>query len=318
MSEDSSVEEVFFPYARERRLAAAANGGRFAYYTSAETAFLILRKKEIWLRNAQLMNDFSEVQHGMRCLQLALTSEGVSELRSVLDVLYPGVWQEVLSRLDGASSSIYLDTYLNCVSEHLPTEDRTGRLSMWRAYGGRTGVALIINGTAMFGESAATDVTSSPVLYATPDEFGARLEVVARGVAKERQLLTRIGRDGVANAVFHMLRFAALCVKHPSFSEELEWRNIASPTLTGEQGVVGSLEVVDGVPQRVLRLSLSSQPEKGLRGLSIPELVDRVLIGPCAFPQVTAMAFAELLYGLGVPDPGNRVVIADVPLRSNW
>lgn len=36
-------------------------------------------------------------------------------------------------------------TYITCLSEHLSNEDNYGRLSMWRAYGHSTGIALIIS-----------------------------------------------------------------------------------------------------------------------------------------------------------------------------
>ena len=37
------------------------------------------------------------------------------------------------------------DTYLTSISEHRNKEDTFGRLSMWRAYGETTGVALVMN-----------------------------------------------------------------------------------------------------------------------------------------------------------------------------
>lgn len=33
---------------------------QFIYYTSAETAMSILKSKEIWFRNARVMNDYEE------------------------------------------------------------------------------------------------------------------------------------------------------------------------------------------------------------------------------------------------------------------
>ena len=40
-------------------------GYKFAYYTTADIAKKILEKKEIWLRNAHVMNDYSELSYGL-------------------------------------------------------------------------------------------------------------------------------------------------------------------------------------------------------------------------------------------------------------
>jgi len=41
------------------------DGARLVHYTSAENAYRIISGKQVWLRNAHLMNDYSEMQHGL-------------------------------------------------------------------------------------------------------------------------------------------------------------------------------------------------------------------------------------------------------------
>jgi len=70
MADDSSKKlfEIFFPYANSRLNKIKKDETRFVHYTSAATAFEIIRSKEFWLREPSCMNDFSEVEHGMRCI----------------------------------------------------------------------------------------------------------------------------------------------------------------------------------------------------------------------------------------------------------
>ena len=316
-AETDWVEEVFFPHASARTREVMARGGRFAYYTTAETAFNILRSRQVWLRNAMLMNDFSEIGHGMQCLRAALDGEAGAAFTTALETCFPDLRAEVEQMFTEYVPRIQLDTYLACVSEHLPSEDRRGRLSMWRAYGGSTGVALVVNGQALFGNSQATSVFSSPVLYADPAEFVTEFSRVATRIRENAERLRALGREAVRAMVFHMLRFAVLGVKHPGFAEEFEWRIIASPSITGRKRLESELVVLNGVPQEVLKLPLENAPEEGLVGMDIPSLVERIIVGPCAFPHVTSLAFIELLGTLGVSDPVARVVVADMPLRHD-
>jgi hypothetical protein len=52
----------------------------------------------------------------------------------------------------------------------------------------------------------------------------------------------------------------------------------------------------------------------GSVGVEIPELVDRIIIGPTAYPVPMAQAFALPLHSTGVPDAGNRVVVLNIPI----
>lgn len=309
------IDRVLFPYAHERTAAARERLARFAYYTTAESAFKILSSQQIWLRNARLMNDFSEIDHGMQCVDAALSSESGKLLETTLEYCAPGLSAAVRDALDHFQPTIGLDSYIACVSEHLETEDRNGRLSMWRAYGGNSGVAIIVNGVALFGNGWASSVLSSPVLYADATSFLSEFARTVKGIHAHRDQLKALGFDDLHRLIFDMLRFAVLCTKHPGFAEELEWRMIASPSLQGLVNLERSTEVLRGVPQTILKLPFKNDPTNGLVGLGLDQLLDRVIIGPCAHPQVTYLAFVELLISLGVSRPDKRVVATDIPLR---
>jgi hypothetical protein len=114
----SLAQDLFFPYWNERAKAVQEAGGRFAYYTTAEVATEIILRQQIWLRNASLMNDFSEITHGMKCLRAAYNGKGGEILRRALSA-YQGLPTEVQALFDDLASAIWLDSYIGCVSEHL-------------------------------------------------------------------------------------------------------------------------------------------------------------------------------------------------------
>jgi len=314
-TDEDWIDQALFPFSHEKTVAARSRNARFAYYTTAETAFKILSSQQIWLRNARLMNDFSEIDHGLQCVDAALSSESGRKLEATLDFCAPKLSLAVRDALERFQPAIGLDSYIACVSEHLGAEDRNGRLSMWRAYGGNTGVAIIVNGAALFGNGQASSVLSSPVLYANPDSFITEFARVADAIHNNRVRLQALGSDRLQRLIFDMLRFAVLCTKHPGFSEELEWRVLASPSLQGTTNLIRSTEVIGRVPQTVLKLPFKNSPENGLVGLGLEHLLDRVIIGPCAHNQVTYLAFVDLLISLGISKPDKRVVATDIPLR---
>ena len=68
--DDDQMElaELSTLYAMSKLEAAKENDVKFVHYTSAFAATQIIQNEEVWLRNALVMNDFSEVQHGETCL----------------------------------------------------------------------------------------------------------------------------------------------------------------------------------------------------------------------------------------------------------
>jgi hypothetical protein len=310
------LRQIFFPYADRRGAAVRASGERFVYYSTADVAVSILRNKEIWMRNAVAMNDFMEIAHGFDCLSAAYKSAPGAALKNVIEPIYPGIWTEVEQLFNGWLPTMRNETYLTCLSEHCVDEDENGRLSMWRAYGGTTGVAMVLNGAVMFSETNATGVFSSPVQYASTTTFASELAAVAQGMAAERDYIASLGKEAVRTALFTMLQFAMLCTKHPGFVEEREWRVIACPTLHPVSSLLrADVEVVRGTPQKVMKLKLRNAPEHRLVGLDVPQLLDRIIIGPCEFPLLIYQALVQLLTELNVPDPGTRVIVSDIPLR---
>lgn len=310
------IKEVFFPVADRRTKRVQKNGYRFAHYTSAEVATRILTNREIWMRNSLAMNDFMELQYGARCLGVANNGKEGEYLRSAVDACFPGVGARLTERFHAWLPGIKADTYLTCVSEHPSDENAYGRLSMWRAYGGQTGVALVLNTGPFFAITDALGAYSSPVSYFTEEQFLSHFVEVADSIKANSEFVKSLGQSHVENILFEAMRFAIQCTKHPGFHEEQEWRVIRVPSMHTTDLVTESVEVVRGVPQRISKLKLKNVPERNVLGLEIPEFLERVIIGPTKHPQIVFQAFWTLLSEAGVPNPEKIIHISDIPLRQ--
>ena len=312
--EQLRLTELFFPYAFGKYSSALQNQTRFVHYTRAEAGMNILRSKAVWLRKSSCMNDFTEVEHGLKCLIEGYKGEWGQKLKANLDRIHDGISLEIENLFDRWTPHLRWDTYFICLSEHFSTEDTYGRLSMWRAYGADGGVALVMNNKP-FMSSVQMGAYSSPVAYLDDKQFPEHLRMIAERIEKEAEFLRAVDRDKVVVAVFNAFRFAAVCTKHPAFFEEQEWRVIHTPAIDPSPHVAKSIESINGVPQAVYKIGLKDIPEKGFFGITIPALIDRIIIGPAQYPIAIRDAFVALLEEAGVSDAGSKVLYSTVPLR---
>jgi hypothetical protein len=173
----------------------------------------------------------------------------------------------------------------------------------------------VLNNGVFIRPSDALTAYTSPVAYLRDSDFVQHLDKIASNINKEQSYLRGLGPEAVAGFVFHMLRFAALCTKHPGFEEELEWRIVYSPSLGGPGPLVKDIQSIRGVVQPIYKIPLKDIPDKGLTGAEIPSLLNRLIIGPTQYPFAIHEAFVDLLTQAGVQDAAKKVVISDIPLR---
>jgi hypothetical protein len=299
---------------------------RFAHYTSADTAMSILMgengpdgpKHFLWLRNATEMNDFSEIEHGQKCLSWALSNEGGKlwgPLKDAVETIAPGGWPEIFEVLNREAPAIKANTFLLSLSMHEGIECRRGKLSMWRAYGGHANVCFIFKPDVFFSDQRAYEgINLSRVLYTEEVGFAAEIDGIISRIKKQTSLLSAMDRDLFLSNLKRALDFAVLATKHPGFEEETEWRLIYRPPAEGGDFAC-SIVSVGGVVQPVYKIPLKNEPEKGLHNATIPELVQRIIIGPTANPAIVRKGFVSLLRGHGVEDAEDRVVSCGIPLR---
>jgi len=309
---------IFFPFAAKKMAAAKESSNfRFAYYTSAETALQIFRKREVWMRNARTMNDFNEITYGKALLLETYRSDVGKAFQQAISSMYPHFWAAFETLFNRWLPTMLNQTYLTCFSEHLATEDDLGRLSMWRAYGRKNGVALVANKDVFVSETDALGIYSSPVAYIDAAGFAAELSAITDTVLANRELLLGLGEERIRDHVFAMFQAAVLCTKHPGFCEELEWRAYWSPTFQGDGKFKHDVECIGGVPQIVLKVPLVDSPEEKLVGLSPNGLVNRVIVGPSEFAHSIYDALILAMGDAGVIDPEQRIVLSNIPLRHS-
>jgi Protein of unknown function (DUF2971) len=294
---------------------------RFVHYTNADTAMKLLSNKEVWLRKSTQMNDFMEVEHGFNCLAAAYRKHK-PDFEGKLEEAFPGICQRIEDYFDGWLPTYRNGTFIACVSEHDDSpernEDRMGRLSMWRAYGGVSGVAIVMNGD-VFHTPVASDTLkayTSPVAYLDVNGFDAKFIELIQGIIKNIDLMKAMGVENFFACITHAFRYATLCTKHPGFFEEREWRIIYSPAIEKSDIITENIESVNGIPQRVCKLPLNDVPHLGINGIELPKLINRIIVGPTLHPFEVSEALVLLLEKAGVQDAASKVFISDIPLRQ--
>ena len=290
-------------------------GDRFAHYTSADAAVKMISGRRVWMRRANAMNDFSELEYGAARLEKARAGRSWTAVCAALDAAHPGVAELVTAELPGMIDEARSATFLTALSQHPAEEDDLGRLSMWRAYGGDAGVCLVLNPGVLLRPSRALQVFNHPVSYHDDAAFQGMLQLVAGSMLGEIALLRRMRAEELAAFTLSALRDAVLCTKHPGFAEEREWRLIHSPKVAASDRVPCEVLTIGGRPQPVHHVPLRDIPEEGLVGLEPHDLVERIIIGPTADPEPTREGLVETLRAAGVTDAEGRVAVSAIPLR---
>jgi hypothetical protein len=318
------IGSIFARTAVDARNRLQKNGTKFVHYTSSEAMLSIIRNQEVWLRNANCMNDISEIQHGFRLLKRFFApfspdnpDLGQIRFRSALDAVREGAAQDALDLFNGWMRAISIGTYVFCLSEHPREEDITGRLSMWRGYGrGKVGVAAVLNREPFERDQEALRVYGSPVSYVSDEGFYQHLRDIAETIEANVDALRVLSDQQIVGAVFNLLLFAVTCSKHPGFAEEREWRLVTVPEMHGPELLRSSVESVAGIPQKVFKIPLKNRPDKGIDGIELDELLYRIIIGPTDYPYQVAEAIVEELTKARVRDANSRVFVSDIPLRT--
>ena len=309
------LAKIFHPHANRRIREIIDTNTRFVHYTSANAAMEILKTKTFWMRKTSCMNDFMEVQYGLNCLNNAYRGEVWKKLRKTLNSIIKGISDEIDNLFENLLPYLQSDIYIACFSEHLDDEDRHGRLSMWRAYSESTGVAFVLNNAPFLSEFAPLKVYTSPVAYFDNSNFQIEFERVVSNIEANRSFLLNLERNELVDRVLNALKFAALCIKHPGFKEEKEWRVIYIPSMEKSEHLEKGIKVIDGTPQPIYKIPLKNVPNEGIGGIEIPEILDRIIIGPTEFPDAIQEGFVDLLTDAGVADPEHRVWLTGIPLR---
>ncbi|MFT3929126.1 MAG: DUF2971 domain-containing protein [Spongiibacteraceae bacterium] len=307
------LENIFMPLLAQKR----KNNYSFIHYTSAENALNILDSKEIWMRSPACMNDYMEIAHGHQMLLNFFCNENNRKIfTESLDAYESGISELILNGFDEWWKKIRNSTFIASISEHHPQESRHGRLSMWRAYGSQSGkVGLIFNTPPRSNKKLG--VILHPAAYFTQEELDKMLFRIARSISENIDYLKSLQKETIAGTVIISLILLAVCLKHPGFIEEKEWRLIFLPSMApNESWIEKSIESIHGIPQIIYKIPLKNSKELEISGLSIPEILNGVLIGPTQFPLAMFDAFYSVLVKSEVPKPEEKIIVSDIPLRT--
>jgi hypothetical protein len=136
---NNKLESIFLPWARKQRDEVYKENkphARFIHYTTADAALKIFKNKCIWMRSTACMADYREVQNGLDILKNFFEDNGKKDsFKNKVESVAPGATKEVLGAINSyiRPGTIHFNTYITSLSLHDDSEDKYGRLSMWRA-----------------------------------------------------------------------------------------------------------------------------------------------------------------------------------------
>lgn len=312
------LEKIIFSDSIDKVKNIINKGIKFSHYTSAVVGLAIIENGVVWLRNASLMNDYSEIIYGENLFREYLEKDDRGEkLSKILFDIHPDVQREFWARIDVSLRHRIENTYITCLSEHGSgsiDEEKYGRLSMWRAYGGNQNVALIINNDFLHLNTEYLGLFSIPVLYMDSKKYEIYLDDIINNIKDNIETIKEQNTSVIINALYFFIHCLILSTKHIGFSEEREWRIIYSPGIYTCKGdaIDKSIEIINGIPQIVCKLNLNNID-------GIPQylnLIDSIIIGPTKYESPIRDAFISTLDKKGAPDPKSKIKASGIPLRT--
>ena len=294
---------------------------KLVHYTNADAASSILKNKEVWLRNVTTMNDFKEIQHGFECLQNAYLKAVEMGLNNILDTICTGLSAKVYEMIQrGLEQELQKDTYILCLSEHIsPEEDNIGRLSMWRAYGSSNSVAFVINTNNFFTDQADNlGIFATKINYYSKEDFESYFNKVIKRIEDSQKILEQFPSHLLERNILIWFMFLCISTKHPGFKEEKEWRVIYCPNILVSKVIEEARVSINCTPQKIYKLPLNGENpgEFTYYRPSASALINRLIIGPTAFPLVLEETFLALLNEAGVPNAEEKLITSDIPMRK--
>ncbi len=325
---DIKLEKICFPIGIERREKFKAENHQLAYYTTEDTAKKILRNKELWMRNASVMNDYSEIRYGINLLSDVFFHRGeesiIVMLKRSLDSRIFNILLNAINDFFGVKyegGSWLLNTYITSFTEHTKEENQNGRLSMWRTYGDDNGVAIVFKRGYLFEDLLVKNISLTSVVYAYEENiYDNVLKVIGSIINHQSNILDILNNEKAARYIMtyfkNVFGYSVVSLKHIGFKEEAEWRLIAHGLdLENELNRENfEIENVKGIDQLVFKIKFEPKED-------FFEMIDYVLIGPNAdmgVRNVTSKVFARIMmesFGKSREEVDNKIKLSGIPYR---
>ncbi len=315
--QERKLLDIFFPNLARRESEIISTKRRFVHYTNAEAAAGILRTRRFWLRDTSCMNDISEIHHGLQCVQTAYSTK-VNDIsfRDFIEREFPGITEDVEKNL--IRSKIYFGTTpLSGVFPNIGTmKTNTGVYPCGAPTQKTQALRLCSIARIFFSESDALNSYFLPVEYRQEDHFLNHLAEITELMRSSAKFLLELPTATLTALIVNLFRFSAISTKHVGFQEELEWRIVHSPSLGVSEILEKEIETISGTPQTIYKIPLTDVPSKNLTGIELPEIVERIIIGPTQYPAAIRKAFIGLLTQAGDANAEKKVIVSGLPLRT--
>ncbi|ACF11915.1 conserved hypothetical protein [Chlorobaculum parvum NCIB 8327] len=323
------LEEIFLPSFFYKKMqyyfsssGLISNDVLFVHYTSAESAFSIIRNKRANMCNAVHMSDYREVQNGFNFMDDFVSKKNKHWVKfgNIIEEFLPGVFDRSIKVYNDYSRGAKDNLYFLSVSEHDESENELGRLSMWRVFGGQSNhVAIVLRIPALSVVSQALGISFNPVLYAEKDQYYYELDEVIKNVKNNEFFLKRLSPDLVVNAIVSMILVNVFCIKHKGFQEEREWRCIYLPECGlpefSSQLIESGEDEIAGFSQKICKMPLDSAIHPMLSAIDFCKMFDSLIIGPSECPDSMYEAFCRELTNIGVLEAESKVRVSGIPVR---
>lgn len=322
------IENIFLSDIQNKVSKLFYDNKKLVHYTSAIVAREIIEKEELWLRKTIFMNDYSELTYGKQYFDSLLEDPEITVilnniLKPFLDhndnvVNFKVIYHALINGIEKK-------TYISCLSEHLPEEDTIGRLSMWRAYGNSSGIALVINPKII--SKLENPFNMLPVTYSKEDfkivfiNNLKKIEDIIKNTVKNKKPSDTSIIDLLLKLdLFKFIYNYVISLKHQGFWEEREWRIILSSSLSNatptipQKFIKRSIENIKGNPEVIYKLKLKKLSFINPKGES---LLEKIIIGPTANSEILVDSFSEILKNKGFDDEQikNMITVSNIPLR---
>ena len=297
----------------------------FAHYTSAENVIKIMRNRNLWMRNTNCMNDFTEISHGIDMIMQYLVKSSSDNgrfdlfrgLLSEVDCCHGGIATETTKQFVGLLENISDFTYISSICEHDYSENTDGNLSMWRSYGaGTANVAIVVNIPFYTGAAASLNIDFFPINYSNRHDFQKNIEYIKDKIIAEKEFIKQTDGELIRLFIFKMLEYCVICTKHSGFSGEKEWRGIYSPKRIRNALMIPEVQTINGTPQIIHKVPMDGDIGTPHYGLNFKNIFDRLIIGPSQFQEVMKNAFTEELKNAGIPNPEEKIFLSTIPIRT--
>jgi hypothetical protein len=284
------------------------------HYTTGDNILNIIKPEstDLWSTHIGCLNDTAEVKYAMERIK-----NGIEQRKSgAKDARLNSFYDLVSVRL--AEPKIeFFDQFVTCFSE---IHDD---LSQWRAYaGGEAGYAIMLD-KQWLERCPLPNTFLIKVEYDSmrqseivEDALKTFEEIIANLCPQAGSLNLTIWLSDLADAFLQAASSIAAWIKHPAFKEEREWRLVhtfADEELSKLKFVQRRSAITTHLPLGFTSLHQVTTTKEGL-GLPIVG----ILVGPCRYPTLSAVAVSKLLTQAGYEAPSSfcGVLSSQVPYRT--